>query len=140
MTNCTKASRGQRYPCSAISCGGKVRCRQGNGPNRGQCPVEHWWEIPSVCSSAHPRGGLSQPLNSLRQRGGERHTYGHTDVRMDGISPLCSTGHHPLSGPLPKKYKRNLSFIYYFRILINNKSPKGIKRSAVPLPCDKLWC
>ena len=25
------------------------------------------------------------------------------DVRTDGISPLCSTGHRPLSGPLPKK-------------------------------------
>ena len=36
-----KASSGQRHPCPAISCGAKARCRQGSGPNRGRCPVEH---------------------------------------------------------------------------------------------------
>ena len=32
--------------------------------------------------------------------------YGPTYRQMDGISPLCSTGHHPLLGPLPKRARQ----------------------------------
>ena len=90
-TSCPKASRGQRYPCPAISCGAKARCRQGSGPNRGRCPVEHRGKFrpsirtsvcPSVRPSIHPGGGLSQPPDSLSQPWGG--TYGRTDGRTDG--------------------------------------------------------
>ena len=50
-TSRLKASRGQRYPCPAISASAIAGCRQGCGSNREQCPVEHMGEIPSVCPS-----------------------------------------------------------------------------------------
>ena len=48
-TSRPKASRGQRYPCPALSNYSKTRCRPDSGPKRGRCPVEQSGEIPSVC-------------------------------------------------------------------------------------------
>ena len=71
-TNCPRASTGQRYPCPAISCSAKARCRQGSGPNRGRCSVEHWGKFrpsihpspvhPSVfCRTSSPIGSAALP-------------------------------------------------------------------------------
>ena len=64
----------------------------GSGPYRGQCPVEqrgkfHLSVRPSVCPP--PSSSCSEAVS------------GCLDGRMDRISPLCSTGHCPLLGPLP---------------------------------------
>ena len=61
---------------------------------------------------------------------------GRTDGRTDGISPH-STGLCPLSGPLPKKKKKKKKKEKEKEKEKEkkNQSPKGIMRSAVPLPC-----
>ena len=43
---------------------------------------------------------------------------------MDGISPLCSTGHRPLSGPLPCHHKDPM---------LLNKQGKGTAVLMMPL-------
>ena len=40
-------------------------------------------------------------IQGARALTSQKFTDGRTDRQMDGISPLCSTGHRPLLGPLP---------------------------------------
>ena len=77
----------------------------GCGPNRGWCPVEHGGDsfCAYVCMSIHMSiymspsragsGYLEADSGHLLDRWAGRWT--------NGISPLCSTGHRPLMGPLP---------------------------------------
>ena len=113
----------------------------GSGSDRGRCPVEHRGEIPSVRPSVrpsiHPGGSLSQPPDSLSQPWGGM--YRRTDIHTDGwteFPPCVLQDIVPYWVRCPKGRKEEIEEEEEEK----NKSPKGIKRSAVPLPCHKLWC
>ena len=76
----------------------------------------------SVQPPVHPRE--SQPLDSLSlsQPGGK---YGRMDVYMD-VSPCVLQGIFLYWGHCPKGRK--------------NQSPRGIRWSAIPLPCFVIFC
>ena len=75
----------------------------GSGPDRGRCPVEHRGEIPFVRPYIPPLGWLRLSRGWLKPPPGwtDGRMDGWADGWTDGISPLCSTGHCPLLGPLP---------------------------------------
>ena len=70
-------------------------------------------------SLVKPFGGLVRPPGAwVRPPRGWVRPGGGTYVRTDGISPLCSTGHRPLSGPLPKKDAFCLLFDFFERYFL----------------------
>ena len=121
ITSRPKASRGQRYPCPAISCGAKTRCRQGSGPNRGRCPVEHRGEIPSVhqyirlyvCPHVLPLGWLRLSRGWLRLPNGwmNRQTDRWTDGRTE-FPPRVLQDIVPYQVRCPKR-RTGLSCFYH---------------------------
>ena len=125
-TSRPKASRGQQYPCSAISCGAEAR--QGSGPKKGRCPVEQKGEIPSIHLPAH----LSKRwlLDSLSQPWGGTYgwTYGWTYRYMHRWNfpplPMFDRTSSPIGSTAQKGEKewKRVNFWQQFQLLLTQNS------------------
>ena len=108
LTSGPKASRGQPYPCPALSCGFMAQYRQGIRPDREQCPIEHVYSsIPaSVCIL---KGRLQPSLGWLKCDIGwllfpaseDVQTY----IQTDGISLLFYMTLSPIRSAEKKWFK-----------------------------------